>query len=264
MSPFPSPTNETSTAAERTVRVLSDRGPVHVVLARRNGRLVVVKRLRGFSPTLAQRLKRESEVVAKLDHPNIVPLLEVEDDALVYAYCPGVTLAEALAAGPLPVSRSVKVACDLLAALSYAHERGVIHHDVKPDNVLVKGEKAMLTDFGFAKDLGMTAITNQETMMGTPSYMAPEQFEGMRTDTRSDLYGVGAVLYHMLVGSPPYGKQVLRFLVGDDRAPLEPLPKGAEHLAGIVQRALARDPSARFESAAAMKAELTGAVAKSR
>lgn len=233
-------------------------------MARRNGRLVVVKQLRGFSPTVAQRLKRESDVVAKLDHPNIVPLLAVEEGALVYAYCPGVTLAEALSAGPLPVSRSVKVARDLLSALSYAHEHGVIHHDVKPDNVLVKGEKAMLTDFGFAKDLGMTAITNQDTLMGTPSYMAPEQFEGTRTDTRSDIYGVGAVLYHMLLGTPPYGGQVIRFLVGDDRVPLEPLPKRAEHLSTIVQRALSRDPCARFESAAEMKVALAEAVATTR
>lgn len=244
------------TVSEETVRVLSDRGPVHVVLARRDGRLVVVKRLRGFNPTLAQRLRRESEVVAKLDHPHIVPLLGVDDDALVYAYCPGVSLAEALEAGALPVNRSVKVAVDLLKALAYAHERGVIHHDVKPDNVLIKGEKALLTDFGFAKDLGLTAITNQETMLGTPSYMSPEQFEGTRTDIRSDLYGVGAVLYHMLVGAPPFGRQVLRFLVGDDRVPRDPLPESARHLQDVVDRALQRDPAARFASATQMREAL--------
>lgn len=244
-----------------TVRILSDHGPVHVVLARRNGRLVVVKRLRGFHPTLAQRLRRESEVVAKLDHPNIVPLLGVDDDALVYAYCPGVTLAEALEVGSLPVKRSVKVATDLLRALAYAHTHGVIHHDVKPDNVLVKGEKALLTDFGFAKDLGLTAITNQETMLGTPSYMAPEQFEGTRTDVRSDLYGVGAVLFHMLVGEPPYGRQVIRFLVGDDRVPRQELPAEAEHLRDVLDRALQRDPGQRFASADDMRAALDAAVA---
>ena len=246
--------------ADGTVRVLSDRGPVHVVLARREGRLVVVKRLRGFHPTLAQRLHRESEVVAKLDHPHIVPLLSVEDDALVYAYCPGVSLAEALEVGALPVKRSVKVACDVLKALAYAHEHGVIHHDVKPDNVLIKGEKALLTDFGFAKDLGLTAITNQDTMLGTPSYMSPEQFEGTRTDTRSDLYGVGAMLYHMLVGTPPFGRQVLRFLLGDDRVPRDPLPEGATHLAPVVDRSLQRDPEKRFSSAQQMREALAAAV----
>ena len=245
--------------SDGTVRVLSDRGPVHVVLARREGRLVVVKRLRGFHPTLAQRLRRESEVVAKLDHPHIVPLLGVDDDALVYAYCPGVSLAEALEVGALPVNRSVKVACDILKALAYAHEHGVIHHDVKPDNVLIKGERALLTDFGFAKDLGLTAITNQETMLGTPSYMSPEQFEGTRTDTRSDLYGVGAVLYHMLVGTPPFGRQVLRFLLGDDRVPRDPLPDNAAHLAPVVDQALERDPEKRFSSARQMREALEAA-----
>ena len=263
MCAYPS-TADDSTVLDGTVRVLSDQGPVQVVLARRKDRLVVVKRLRGFNPTLALRLQRESEVVAKLDHPNIVPLLSVDEAALVYAYCPGVTLAEALEAGPLPVARSVKVACDLLAALAYAHERGVIHHDVKPSNVLIKGERAMLTDFGFAKDLGMTAITSQNTMLGTPSYMAPEQFEGTRTEVRSDLYGVGSVLHHMLVGSPPYGKQVIRFLLGDDRVPRDPLPASATHLAEVVDRALERDPCRRFSSAAEMRASLVEALIAAR
>lgn len=242
-----------------TVRVLSEQGPMRVELARRNDRLVVVKRLQGSFPHLAQRLEREAEVVSKLDHPNIVPLLGVEDGALIYAYCPGVTLAEALASGPLPVKRSVKIVRDLLDALAYAHSRSVIHLDVKPDNVIIKGERALLTDFGFAKDLALTAITNQDTMLGTPNYMAPEQFQGTRTDPRSDLYAVGAVLYHMLVGSPPYGRQVLRFLVGDDRAPREPLPERAAFLSDLVSRALSRDPAGRFASAREMAAALEAA-----
>lgn len=241
------------------VRVLSDHGPVLTVLARRKGRLVVVKRLRGFNPMLAQRLQRESEVVSKLDHENIVSLLAVDDTALVYAYCPGVTLAEALVLGPLPLMRSLKVASDLLAALSYAHGHGVIHHDVKPDNVLIKGERAMLTDFGFAKDLALTSITSHDTMLGTPNYMAPEQFGGTRTDVRSDLYAVGAVLYHMLVGEPPYGKQVLRFLLGDDRVPRDPLPLPAQHLSPCIERALERDPAMRFASAEEMRSALVQA-----
>lgn len=263
MSAHPSTTEEPAIWDE-TVRVLSDHGPVHVLLARKRGRLVVVKRLRGFNPILAQRLKRESEVVAKLEHPNIVRLLTVADDALVYAYCPGVTLEEALESGPLPVARSVKVACDVLSALAYAHERGVIHHDVKPGNVLIKGERAMLTDFGFAKDLGLTAITGQDTLLGTPSYMSPEQFEGTRTDVRSDLYGVGAVLYHMLSGAPPYGKQVIRFLLGDERVPRAPLPPAAASLAEVVDRALHRDPAERYATAAAMREALTNALPRAQ
>lgn len=236
-----------------TVRVLSDHGPVRVELARWQDRLVVVKRLRGFNPVFSQRLEREAAVVSKLRHDNIVPLLEVRDGSLVYAYCPGVSLEEALERGPLRPRRSVRIIVDVLAALAYAHQQGVIHLDVKPGNILVKGESALITDFGFAKDLGLTAITAQDMLLGTPSYMAPEQFQGVRTDHRSDVYGAGAVLYHMLTGAPPYGSQVVRFLAGDDRVPLAPLTGAAEPYAAVVQRALARDPDARFADAAEMR-----------
>lgn len=144
-----------------TVRILSEQGPVRVELARWQDRLVVVKRLRGFSPVFSQRLEREAAVVSKLRHDNIVPLLDVRDGgSLVYAYCPGVSLEEALDRGPLRPRRSVKIIVDVLNALAYAHDQGVIHLDIKPGNILVKGESALITDFGFAKDLGLTAITS--------------------------------------------------------------------------------------------------------
>lgn len=231
-----------------TVRVLAEQGPIKVELARWRDRLVVVKRLQGHYPMLSQRLNREAAVVSKLEHDNIVPLLGTEEGALVYAYCPGVSLAEALQRGPLPLPRSLKIVRDVLEALEYAHEQGVIHLDVKPGNILIKGERALLTDFGFAKDLAMTAITGQEMALGTPNYMAPEQFQGIRTDPRSDVYAVAAVLYHMLAGSPPYGRQVLRFLAGDVRVPLEPLPERSKGLEEVVLRGLRRDPEERFGS----------------
>ena len=142
-----------------TVRVLSEQGPIKVELARWHDRLVVVKRLKGAHPVFRQRLEREAAVVSKLEHENIVPLLGSVDGCLIYAYSPGVNLAEALELGALPVRRSLKIAHDVLSALAYAHSRGVIHLDVKPANILIKGERALLTDFGFAKDLGLTAIT---------------------------------------------------------------------------------------------------------
>lgn len=234
------------------VRVLSDQGPMRVELARWRDRLVVVKRLQGFNPLLAQRLQREAEVVRKLEHENIVPLLDTPEGALIYAYVPGVSLAEALDAGALPIGRSVKVIHDVLKALAYSHAQGVIHCDVKPGNILIKGERSLLTDFGFAKDLALTAITGQQTMLGTPNYMAPEQFQGVRTDPRSDLYGAAAVLYHMLAGEPPYGRQVLRFLAGDDRVPLAPLPASAASLQPVILRALKRSPEERFADATEM------------
>lgn len=235
-----------------SVRVLSQRGVVRVELATWHGRLVVVKRLIGVSIEALRRLEREAEVVRKLDHEHIVPLLASVDGALVYAYVPGVSFAEALAQGPVSVARAVKVARDVLRALEHAHAVGVLHLDVKPSNVLLRGERALLTDFGFAKDLALTAITGDQQLLGTPNYMAPEQFQGVRTDRRSDLYGVGALLYHALTGEPPYGSQVLRFLTGDDRVALAPLPAEAAWLTPVLQRSLARDPSHRFPHASAM------------
>ncbi|MFO8148834.1 MAG: serine/threonine-protein kinase [Trueperaceae bacterium] len=235
-----------------TVRVLSQRGLVRVELARWHDRLVVVKRLVGVSAEVARRLEREADVVRKLDHPNIVPLLAAFDGNLVYGYVAGSDLASVLAGGALPPVRAVRVVADLLQALDHAHLQGVVHCDVKPGNVLLKGEHALLTDFGFAKDLALTAITGDQELLGTPNYMAPEQFQGVRTDHRSDIYGVGAVLYHALTGEPPYGSQVLRWLVGDDRVPRAPLPAAAQALAPVVDRALAREPEARFPHADAM------------
>lgn len=235
-----------------TVRVLSQRGLVRVELARWDERLVVVKRLVGLSSEVARRLEREADVVRKLDHPNIVPLLAAFDGNLVYGYVAGSDLASVLAGGPLPPGRAVRVVVDILHALDHAHLQGVVHCDVKPANVLLKGERALLTDFGFAKDLALTAITGDQELLGTPNYMAPEQFQGVRTDHRSDIYGVGAVLYHALTGDPPYGSQVLRWLVGDDRVPRAPLPAAAQALAPVVDRALAREPEERFPHAEAM------------
>lgn len=234
------------------VRVLSQQGLVRVELARWDDRLVVVKRLVGVSAEVARRLEREADVVRKLDHPHIVPLLAAFDGNLVYAYVPGSDLAALLDGPPLPVGRAVKVVADVLRALEHAHLHGVVHCDVKPANVLLKGERALLTDFGFAKDLALTAITGDQELLGTPNYMAPEQFRGVRTDHRSDLYGVGAVLYHCLVGAPPYGSQVVRWLVGDDRVPLVPLPAAAVALEPVVRRALARAPEERYRNATEM------------
>ena len=241
-----------------TVRVLSHRGPIRVELARWGEQLVVVKRFLGGSPLLAERLYREGQVVKKLSHENIVPLLAADEDRLIYAYCPGVPLATALMTGPLRLKLAIKLISDVLKALDYAHGLGVIHFDVKPANIMVRGDSALLTDFGFAKDLALTAITHQGMLLGTPHYMAPEQFRGDRSDLRSDLYSAGAVLYHMLSGAPPYGNQVMKVLTGDTSVPLAPLPAEAACLDAVVRIALSSYPWERYPSAAAMLAAISG------
>ncbi len=230
---------------------------MRVELARWQGKLVVVKQLQAASPVLANRLGREAAVVTHLEHENIVPLLAVQDTSLIYAYCPGVSLSEALQAGPLGTANSLRFIRDVLAALTYAHAQNVIHLDVKPSNILINGEKALLTDFGFAKDLALASITQQGMSLGTPNYMAPEQFTGERSDPRSDLYAVGAVLYHMLTGAPPFERDIFRFLTGDRTVKLEPLPEAAAPLGEFLGRALAYNPAERFESAAEMRGELS-------
>jgi serine/threonine-protein kinase len=238
------------------VRVLSDSGFVRVELARSGDKLVVLKRLKSHAPFMLERLKREASVLKKLEHENIVPLIEAIPEMIVYAYAPGVNLAEALDGGALPLRRSAKIVDDVLNALAYAHARGVIHCDVKPANIIVKGEKAMLGDFGFAKDLELTAITQQDVMLGTPNYMAPEQFRGERNDPRSDLYSVGAVLYHLLAGQPPYGKHVIRFLIGDHSVKLEALPDKYPEVNQLIYKALSREQDKRFRSANEMRTAL--------
>ena len=243
-----------------TVRVLAENGPIRVELARRGRRLVVVKRLRGFNPDLERRLEREADVVRKLDHEGILPLLEARDGALVYPYLPGVDLDVALNRGPLPLARVARIARDLLAALACAHRLGIVHHDVKPGNIRIRGERAVLLDFGFAKDVALASITASRQALGTPNYMAPEQFAGRRDDPRSDLYGVAASCYHALSGRPPYGRDVLRVLLGDLEPCLEPLPASARPLERWVRFGLETDPCDRPESAEAMRDALDAAV----
>ncbi len=243
-----------------SVRILAENNHVRVELARANGQMVVVKRLKSHSPFMLERLQREALVLEKLRHEHIVPLITARGDMIIYAYVPGVNLADALDAGALPLRRSLKIVDDILQALSYAHSKGVIHCDVKPGNIIVKGEKALLGDFGFAKDLELTSITQEDVMLGTPNYMAPEQFRGERDDLRSDLYSVSGVLYHLLTGKPPYGRDIIRFLIGDASAKLEPLDSAFSSVSSVVYRGLSREPEKRFASADEMRQALHDAL----
>lgn len=239
-----------------TIRVLAHNGPVLVELARWRGRLVVTKRVLGAPGSLSDRLAREAEVVSRLKHDNIVPLLGVEDGVLIFAYCPGVSLAELLEDGPMSLQRVTAVMDGVFSALLFAHRHGVLHLDVKPGNILLRGAQVLLTDFGFAKDLALSAITSEHALLGTPGYMAPEQFRGVRNDRRSDLYAAGAVLWHMLAGEPPYGRNALRFLAGDKSIALGSLPPAAAGFRPLLEHALAFDPEDRFQSVADFQAAL--------
>jgi serine/threonine-protein kinase len=182
-------------------------------------RKVVVKVL---PPELAQgvsveRFKREIQLAAQLQHAHIVPVHAAgETDGLPYYTMPlvdGHSLRSRLAkGGPLPITEAISVLRDVAKALAYAHEHGVAHRDIKPDNVLLSGGAAVVTDFGVAKALSMAkhtvpggTLTEVGTSLGTPAYMAPEQAAAdPRTDHRADIYAFGVVGYEILAGQPPF------------------------------------------------------------
>jgi eukaryotic-like serine/threonine-protein kinase len=253
------------------------------------GRRVVVKVL---SPDLAaglnvERFRREIQVAAKLQHPQIVPVLTTgETDGLPYytmPYIEGESLRARLAAGPLGIREAVGLLRDVARALAFAHKHGVVHRDIKPENVLLSEGSAAVTDFGIAKaisaakggadrpdappgDLPTAALTQVGTSLGTPAYMAPEQVAGdPHTDHRADIYAFGAMAYELLAGRPPFvgtsPQKVLAAhlaevpqLVSDLRPDVPPA------LADLVMRCLEKEPAARPESAAAILPILDGAV----
>jgi tetratricopeptide (TPR) repeat protein len=184
------------------------------------GRRVVLKVL---PPDMAaavntDRFRREVQFVARLQHPHIVPVLATGEDAdtLWYSmpYVDGDTLRGRMSAGSMSVREAVTVWRDMLDALSYAHKAGVVHRDIKPDNVLLSGRHAVVTDFGIAKavasatntDGGSAALTGVGFVVGTPAYMAPEQAAGMtEVDPRADVYSTALVAYEMFTGTSPFG-----------------------------------------------------------
>ena len=218
----------------------------------RLGRLVAVKFLAprlSDEPEFAQRLEREARALARLNHPHIVSIHDVGRDEgrpyIVMEYVPGRPLSEAL---PLAPERASAVARDVLDALEYAHAHGVVHRDIKPQNILIDGAgRAKVTDFGIARLIGDAAaegsLTTEGRLIGTPAYMAPEALSGALPDARMDVYAMGVLLHEMVTGERPRGR-----VIG--------LPAG---LTPIVARAIAPDPGARYPSAAAMRADLCAA-----
>src|SRR6185369_15428744 len=168
-----------------------------------------------FNPDVRTRFIREAQTAAQLNHPNIVPIYAVDDKdggSLVYfvmACIDGESLGVRLnREGAWPVDRAVRVLRDVADALAYAHARGVVHRDIKPDNILIDraSGRPMVTDFGIARAAaGETRLTVTGVAVGTPAYMSPEQALGEReVDGRSDLYSLGIVGYHMLAGDTPF------------------------------------------------------------
>jgi tetratricopeptide (TPR) repeat protein len=232
-------------------------------------RKVVVKVL---SPDLAQalsaeRFEREIRTVAGLQQANIVPVLTAGDtDGLPFYTMPfveGESLRARLARGPLAIAEVVGVLKDVSKALAYAHQRGVVHRDIKPDNVLISGGTAVVTDFGIAKAIsaartggGGATLTQVGTSIGTPAYMAPEQAAGdAGIDHRADIYALGAMAYELLTGQLVFPDRTAQRMLASHMSE-EPRPIAALRddvpapLAELVMRCLAKEPAGRPQSAA--------------
>src|SRR5262245_12553723 len=214
------------------------------------------------------RYEREEEIGKALDHPGILKIIPVEQKSrpyIVMEYVTGQTLDRLMQnVGLLPISDTLKIASRVCDALEYMHRHGVIHRDMKPSNIMVCDDGTLrIMDFGIAKTEAMRRITfgGFSPTMGTPDYMAPEQIKGKRGDQRTDIYSLGAILYEMVTGQVPFqGPNVYAVmnarLVGDPQAPRKLNPELSPQIEEIILHAMERDPSKRYPSAAAMKADL--------
>lgn len=224
------------------------------------------------APELADRFMREIKVHASLEHPNIAGLrtaLRVENQLLmVMELVEGVTLQQKLQQGPIPPPQAVDYIMQVLAALDYAHGRGVIHRDVKPANMMLTPAGAVkLLDFGIAKATTDHALTMTGTTLGSLYYMSPEQIQGATTlDGRSDLYSVGVSLYELVTGKRPFDGDsqfaiMAAHLQGTPPPPVQIDPKLPKALNDVILMSVAKSPDARFQNAAGFRNALAGLAA---
>jgi len=219
-------------------------------------------------PAGFDRFRREEEIGLQLDHPYILKIIPVERRSrpyLVTEYLRGQTLSELLKnVRPLPEPDAVKIASRICDALDYMHRRGVVHRDLKPQNIMLCNDGSIrIMDFGIARAQSSRRLTfvGFTPAMGTPDYMAPEQVKGSRGDARTDIYSLGAILYEMATGEPPFGGDSAYVIMnarvtGDPVAPRKANPKLTPVLEEIILHAMERDPKRRYASAAEMQAEL--------
>ena len=260
-------------------RELGRGGMAVVYLARdlRHDRHVALKVL---LPTLArslggERFLREIRTAARLQHPHILSVHDSgdADGQLWFAmpYVEGETLRRRLdREGQLSLPEALRIAREVADGLDFAHRHGVVHRDVKPENILLSESHALVADFGISRALagneGDDALTETGVSVGTPAYMSPEQATGQPVDARTDVYALGAVLYEMLAGEPPFTGPTPQAIIAKrfhtDAVPLRAVrPAVPEHVERAVARALARVPTDRFTSAAELARGLEAGVA---
>ena len=219
-----------------------------------------------------ERFRREARAVAQLTHPNIVTVIDRgEQDGrqfIVFEYVDGQNLKDLSARGPLDPREAIRLALQVAHALSFAHDRGLVHRDVKPQNVLLNDEgQAKVTDFGIARSLDVHGVTQTGTVLGTSDYIAPEQARGQKVDPKTDIYSLGAVLYELLTGEVPFSGDnfvavAMRHVSEPPPSVLVQRPDCPLRLDLAIQRAMAKDPADRFASMDDLCAELEACLAE--
>ena len=214
-----------------------------------------------------ERFRREAQAAARLNHPNVVSVFDTGSDGpvhyIVMEYVAGRTLAQVLGAeGHLQPERAAEIAASVAGALSFAHAAGIVHRDVKPGNIMIapSGEVKVM-DFGIARAASSEPLTQTATVLGTASYLSPEQAQGGSVDARSDIYSLGVVLYESLTGQPPFQADspvavAYKHVQEAPVLPTEIMPGIPPDLEAVVLKAMAKNPANRYASAEEMREDL--------
>ena len=238
---------------------------------------------------LQKRFQQEARAISRLNHPHICTLYDVGSDNgidfLVMEYLEGETLYDLLKKGPLPLAQVLRYGIEISGALDKAHGQEVVHRDVKPGNIIITKDGAMLLDFGLATRLRQSSggarahddsslptkakpLTEKGTILGTVQYMAPEQLEGKEADTRTDIFAFGALLYEMVTGKKAFEGEsqaslITAIMSAQPQPPSQHVPTSPPLLDHIIQTCLAKDPDDRWQSVADVSRDLTWLVRRS-
>jgi eukaryotic-like serine/threonine-protein kinase len=243
-------------------------------LLERNVALKILHPHYGDDAEYVERFRREARAVAQLSHPNIVTVIDRGEDEgqqyIVFEYVDGESLKQLVdRTGPLPTRRAIELALQVAEALAFAHNAGLVHRDVKPQNVLVTEDgEAKVTDFGIARSLDVEhGVTQTGTVLGTSNYLSPEQARGQTVTPATDVYSLGVVLYELLTGEVPFPGETfvavaMKHINEEPPSLLERRPDVPVRLVAAVERALAKDPAQRFPSMSAFCTELKACLAE--
>ena len=224
---------------------------------------------------LRARFKQEAEMLCSLDHPGIVKFLNYVETPqgvfLIMEYVKGVTLEDFITKrnGLIVEKKAFPLLCEILDAFAYAHSKGIVHRDIKPSNIIITDDGHIkVMDFGIAQIVSESIITQNKYVMGTPSYMSPEQILGKDVDGRSDIFALGVLIHNMLTGRTPYDTTTMTSQEIKRRMMNEPLPRMAEYypyvstaIQAVVDKATQKVPEARYQSCGEMKAAIKKALA---